>query len=38
LFIKSESPILRNTIHQKPLLKAAKGKKNNVFALFLDYA
>ena len=24
------------TIHQKPLLKAYKGKKNSVFALFLD--
>jgi hypothetical protein len=24
-------------IHQKALLKAHKGKKNNVFALFLEY-
>ena len=25
-------------IHQKHLLKACKGKKSNVFALFLDHA
>jgi hypothetical protein len=35
-FLTKVKAFLFYTIHQKPLLKAHKGKKNSVFALFLN--
>jgi carboxyl-terminal processing protease len=35
-FLVKDKPFLFLTIHQKPLLKARKDKKNSVFALILD--
>ena len=36
-YILKNVGFFHTAIHQKPLLKGDKGKKNSVFALFLDY-